>query len=125
MSNREVVILTDVMLVTCIVQKGMADEVVRACREAGAQGATVYYARGTGVRERLGVLGVAVEVEKEVINVAVATDQVDQIVEVMYLAGDLDTPGMGFLYVTRLEKAATHVPAGVLERVRLRRESQP
>jgi len=122
MSDREVVILTDVMLVTCIVQKGRAAEVVRACRDAGAQGATVYYARGTGVRERLGVLGVAVEVEKEVINVAVATDQVDQIVEVMYLAGDLDTPGMGFLYVTRLEKAATHVPPDVLKRVRQKKE---
>lgn len=120
MADRDVIVLTDVMLVTCIVQKGMADDIVRACREAGAQGATVYYARGTGVRERLGLLGVAVEVEKEVIKVAVATDQVDKIVEVMYLTGRLDTPGMGFLYVTRLEKAATHVPEELLTRVRER-----
>jgi len=121
MPDREVVVLTDVMLVTCIVQKGMADGVVRACRDAGAQGATVYYAKGSGVRERLGVLGVAVEVEKEVINIVVATDQVDRIVEVMYLAGDLGTPGMGFLYVTKLEKAATYVPADVLDKLRAAR----
>lgn len=120
MADRDVIILTEVTLVTCIVQKGMADAIVRACREAGAQGATVYYARGSGVRERLGVLGVAVEVEKEVINVVVASDQVDRIVEVMYLTGNLDTPGMGFLYVTPLEKAATHVPDSVLQKIRRR-----
>lgn len=118
MAERDVVVLTDVALVTCVVQKGMADRIVRACRDAGAQGATVYYARGTGVRERLGVLGVAVEAEKEVVNIVVATDQVDRIVEVMYLTGKLDTPGMGFLYVTPLEQAATHVPEHVLARIR-------
>jgi nitrogen regulatory protein PII len=83
--------LTDVALITCIVQKGMADSIVRASREVGAQGATVYYARGSGVRERLGLLGVAVEVEKEVINIVVSTDQVDRVFEVIYLAGKLDT----------------------------------
>lgn len=125
MAERDVVVLTDVMLVTCIVQKGMADEIVRACRDAGAQGATVYYARGSGMRERLGVLGVAVEVEKEVIKVVAATDQVDRIVEVMYLTGKLDVPGMGFLYVTRLEKAATHVPESLLRRIGGREEERP
>lgn len=122
MTDREVVVLTEVALVTCIVQKGLADPIVRACRDAGAQGATVYFARGTGIRERLGILGVAVEAEKEVVNVVVATDQVDRIVEVMYLTGKLDTPGMGFLYVTPLEKAATYVPEDVLHRLRRRRE---
>ena len=122
MPDRDVIVLTDLALVTCIVQKGLADPIVMACREAGAQGATVYYARGTGVRERLGVLGVAVEAETEVINIVVSTDQVDRIVEVMYLTGKLDTPGMGFLYVTPLEKAATYVPPAVLERIRERHD---
>ena len=121
MAERDIVVLTDLSLVTCIVQKGLADPIVKAAREAGAQGATVYYARGTGVRERLGVLGVAVEAEKEVINIAVANDQIDRILEVMYLAGRLDTPGMGFLYVTPLEKAATYVPQAVIDRIRERR----
>ena len=122
MPDRDVIILTEVALVTCIVQKGLADDIVRACREAGAHGATVSYARGSGVRERLGVLGVAVEAEKEVITIVVATDQVDRIVETMYLVGNLDTPGMGFLYVTPVEKAATHVPEEVLQRILARRK---
>jgi nitrogen regulatory protein P-II 1 len=120
MAERDVVVLTEVALITCIVQKGMADTIVRASRDAGAQGATVYYARGSGVRERLGILGVAVEAEKEVVNIVVANDQVDRIVEQMVLAGKLDTPGMGFLYVTPLEKAATYVPDEVLDRLKER-----
>jgi nitrogen regulatory protein P-II 1 len=120
MAQREITVLTDVSLITCIVQKGLADPMVEAAREAGAQGATVYYARGSGVRERLGVLGIAVEVEKEVINIVVAQDQVDRVFEKMYLAGHLDTPGMGFIYVTPLEKAATYVPPEVEARLRQR-----
>jgi nitrogen regulatory protein P-II 1 len=118
MDQREITVLTDVTLITCIVQKGLADPMVDAAREAGAQGATVHYARGSGIRERLGILGIAVEVEKEVINIVVARDQVDRVFERMYLAGHLDTPGMGFIYVTPLEKAATYIPREVEERLR-------
>jgi len=117
MADREITVLTDVALITCIVQKGLADTIVRASREAGAQGATVYYAQGSGVRERLGLLGVAIDVEKEVINIVVAANQVDRFLEVMYLAGKLDRPGMGFLYVTPLEKAATYIPPRILGRL--------
>ncbi|HUP55928.1 MAG TPA: P-II family nitrogen regulator [Bdellovibrionota bacterium] len=115
MAERTLTVLTDVSLITCIVQRGIADAIVRAAREAGAQGATVHFAQGTGVRESLGVLGVAVDVAKEVINVVVATDQVDRVFETMYLAGKLDTPGMGFMYITPLEKAGTFIPEQVLE----------
>ncbi len=117
MSRKDIIVLTDVSLITCIVQRGLADTIVNAAQEAGAQGATIYYGRGAGVRERLGVLGLAVEVEKEVITIIVATEQVDRIFEKMYLAGQLDTPGMGFIYVTPLEKAATYVPGEIAEKL--------
>ena len=117
MSGRSITVLTDVALITCIVQRGTADAIVKAAIEGGAQGATVYYAYGTGVRERLGVMGVAVEVEKEVINIVASTDQVDRIFEKMYLAGKLDTPGMGFMFITPIEKAATFIPPGILKKI--------
>lgn len=117
MKDRDFTVLTDVALITCIVQRGVADKVIEAAREAGAQGATIYYAKGTGVRERLGILGVAVDVEKEVINIVVSTDQADRVFERMYFAGDLDTPGMGIIYITPLDKAATHIPPKVVERL--------
>jgi hypothetical protein len=70
----------------------------------------------------LGVLGVAVEVEKAVVNIVVANDQVDRVFERMYLAGKLDTPGRGMMYVTPLEKAATYIPSDIL--AKLEREGQ-
>ena len=95
MAQREITVLKDVALITCVVQRGIADDIISAARQAGAQGATVNFGRGMGMRERLGILGVAVEVEKEVIQVVVSTEQVDRVFESMYLAGKLDTPGMG------------------------------
>lgn len=115
--SKEITVLTDVALITCVVQRGFADDIIRAAQEVGAQGATVYYARGGGVRERLGMLGLAIEVEKEVINIVVATDQIDRVFEKMYIAGKLDTPGMGIMYVTPLEKVATYVPHEIVEKI--------
>lgn len=115
MTTREITVLTDVALITCIVQRGIAEDIVQAARDAGAQGATVYFARGSGVRERLGILGVAVDAEKEIINIVVSKDQMNRVFESMYLAGKLDTPGMGFIYVTELDKAATYISKEVLE----------
>lgn len=114
---KEITVLTDASLITCVVQRGVADRVVAAAIEAGAQGATIYHAHGSGVRERLGVLGLAVEVEKEVINIVVANDQRDRVFEKIYFAGQLDTPGMGLVYVTPLEKMATYIPKAVAERL--------
>jgi nitrogen regulatory protein PII len=117
MSNREITVLTDVSLITCIVQRGYGDQILQAAREAGAQGATIHYARGSGVRERLGALGVAVEVEKEVIDIMVSNDQVDRLFEKIYVAAELGTPGRGLMYITALEKAATYIPSEILEKL--------
>lgn len=114
---RQVTTLVDVELITCIVQKGMADSITKAAFEAGAQGATINYAKGSGVREKLGIIGVAVEVEKEIVQIIVSSDQVNRIFDVIYLEGKLDTPGMGFMYVTKLEKAGTYIPLEVLKRI--------
>lgn len=112
-----ITVLTDVHLITCIVQRGKADDVVRAAVEAGAEGATIHYARGTGLREKLGVWSIAVNAEKEVITVAVSREQLNYVFERMFMAAHLDTPGMGFMYVTPVEKAATHIPPEVLEKL--------
>ena len=117
MTKREITVLTDVALITCIVQRGAANKITDAAREAGAQGATVHFAKGMGVRERLGILGLAVEVEKEVIQIMVSKDQVDHVFEKMYLAGELDTPGMGIMFITLLDKAATYIPHEVMEKL--------
>jgi len=121
MTTRSITVLTDVCLITCIVQRSKADTVIRAAQDAGAQGATIHFGHGVGAHDLLGILSVAIDVEKEVVNIVVASDQVDRIFESMFLAGELDTPGMGMIYVTELEKAATHIHPDVLAKLRKRR----
>lgn len=117
MSTREFTVLTDVSMITCVVQRGKADGVVQAAQDSGAQGATIYYGSGSGVRERLGLLGLAVDVEKEIITILCADDQLDRIFEKMYFAAELDLPGGGIIYVTKLDKAATFVPKEIIDRI--------
>ncbi len=114
MAKRKVTNLTEVSLITCVVQKGLADTINSSLLEVGVQGSTVHMGVGTGVRERLGILGVAVDVEREVVSVMVPHDQTDRIFERMFLAGRLDTPGMGYIYVTQLMQAATYIPPSLL-----------
>jgi len=117
-TSREITILSDVELITCIVQKGLSDDIVKAAYNAGAQGATIHYAQGSGVREKLGMLGVTVEAEKEVINIIVSSEQSNRVFDAMFLAGELDTPGKGFIYTTTLEQAATFIPQEVIQRIK-------
>ncbi len=120
MSTREFTVLTDVSMITCVVQRGKAEAVVEAAQDAGAQGATIHFGNGSGVRERLGLLGIAVDVEKEIITILVGDDQLDRIFERMYFAAELDLPGAGIIYVTKLDKAATFVPKEIIDRVAAR-----
>ena len=115
-NKREMVVLIDVSLITAIVQRGKADELVRAAQEVGAQGASIHFAHGRGVRERLGILGLAIEAEKEVINIIVSSDQANRVFERIYHVGEFETPGMGFMWVTPVEKAASFIPEEILEK---------
>ncbi len=120
MSDLNITYLTDVFLITCVVQAGRADDILRAARDAGARGATVHHAKGTGVRERLGVLGVAVEAEKEIVTIIVSAEQQNWVFNSIYKAGKLDTPGTGFMYTMPLEKAATYLPESVVAKLEKR-----
>ena len=117
MKDDKITYLTDVALITCIVASGRADAVIAAAQAMGATGALVYHARGIGPRERLGLLGIAIEAEKDVVNVLVATDYQDAVFDAIYRAAELGRPGAGMAYITPIEKMATYVPRDILERL--------
>jgi nitrogen regulatory protein P-II 1 len=121
MSDGNITYLTDVALVTCVVKAGMSDAILKAARDVGAlTGAISHHAKGHGARERLGLLGIAVETEREVISLLVSSEQRDTVCTAIYRAGEMGTTGNGYLYVTPLEKVATYVP----EELRRRLEKQ-
>ena len=115
---KDIVVLTDAVLITCIVQRGSGEAVVEAALHIGAQGATSFFARGTGVRQRhLGVLGITISDEKEIVYVVVPSDQADYMFEKLYVTAKLDTPGMGIMYITELEKMATYIPPEIASKL--------
>lgn len=97
-------------LITCVVQRGRADKLMKAAIAAGAGGATVFFARGIGVRERLGLLGLAIVPEKEVIKIVCEKSQVKPIFDALVKAGDINTPGHGIAYVSAIEDVAGFFP---------------
>ncbi len=105
----EIIYLTDVAVITCIVEKGRSETVLQAARDVGARAAFVHTVHGWGTRERLGVWGVAVETERDVIEFLVSSDQQDLIFEAIYHAADLNVPGAGFMFVNPVERAATYL----------------
>ena len=115
MAKRNITYLTDAFLITCVVQKDLAEPILEAAKNAGAQGATISYAQGTGVRERMGLLGVTVDEQKEVIRIVVSEEQSELIFEAMYLAGNMDKPGKGIMFMSSLDRIATYIPETMIK----------
>jgi len=102
--------LKDIVLITCVVERGRADDVMDAARKAGAPAATIFYARGTGVRERLGLLGIAIQAEKEVLQIVIPKKEADRIFDAVAEAAQVSLPGKGFIYMLDCIKAMTYFP---------------
>jgi len=117
MAQRNITYLSETNLITCVLQSGLAEEVLDAAKNCGAQGATISYARGTGIRERMGLIGVTIDEQKEVIRIIVSDEQADRVFDAMYLAGKLDTPGKGIMFMTKLDRVATYIPEEVLNKI--------
>ncbi len=109
----EIIYLTDAAVITCVVDKENSEAVLLAARDLGARAIIVSTVNSWGTRERLGALGVAVETEKNVIEFLVSSDQQDLIFEAIYQAADLDTPGLGFMFISPVERLATYIPEAV------------
>lgn len=92
-------------LITIIVQRGRGDAVAKAAIAAGAQAATIFFARGTGVRERMKFFGVAIQPEKEVLFTVVPRSLADAVYDALVAAGRLHEPGMGFIFVHEVRRA--------------------
>ena len=111
---REITYLTDVFLITCVVESGLADKIIDAATSVGAQGATINYARGTGVRDRMGLMGVTIDEQKEIIRIIVSKEQSNRVFESMFLQVILIHRGI--MWMVKLDRVATHIPKDVMKR---------
>ena len=96
-------------LLTVVVQRRLGERVLQAALDAGATGATFFFAQGTGVRQMLGLLGQFIEAEKQVVFVVTSADRLDRVLDAVTRAGGLDKTGYGFAYVQEVLKAVGFV----------------
>lgn len=89
-------------LIVTIVDRGKADKLVKASKEAGAQGGTILHGRGTGIHDVKSLLGLVIEPEKEIILTVITTDKTEQVLRALVQAGELTKPGTGICFVLPL-----------------------
>ncbi len=94
-------------LITCIVNKGTADEVMDAARKAGATGGTILNARGTGKEEDVKFFGVQLVPEKEMLLVLVGSGLTGKVLDAIRSVPCLSEPGSGIAFCLDVERFMT------------------
>lgn len=92
-------------LITAIVDKGKAEEVIAAAEKAGSRGGTIINARGSGIHETSKVFSMEIEPEREIVLVLSETDVTDQIMTGISTSLEMDKPGNGIIYIQNVDKA--------------------
>lgn len=91
-------------LIVTIVKKGCCEKIINATRIAGAEGATIIPARGTGIHEQKKLLGIPIEPEKEIIFTITLEEKTEQVLDAIIKAGRLEQPATGIAFVLELKK---------------------
>jgi nitrogen regulatory protein P-II 1 len=93
-------------LIMAFVKPRISDNVVDAMKEAGATGATIIPARGTGIHEAKSFFGLSLEDQTEIIIFLVEEHVVEKFMKVIAKAGKFDKPGTGIAFVLPIEHIA-------------------
>ncbi|EFM46843.1 hypothetical protein HMPREF0580_0561 [Mobiluncus mulieris ATCC 35239] len=88
----------DWQLVTTIVERGLAEEVLAAAGQAGSRGGTVIPGRGSGVNQTQQVLGMEIEPEKDIVLMLVPAKIAPAVEEAIDQRLDLEKPNHGILF---------------------------
>ena len=93
-------------LIITIVNRGSADIAMEAARQAGSQGGTVFYARGSGIHEVETFFGISIQPEKEVLLNLVKHELTKDIMHAIIEKAGLCTPGRGISFALPVEDVA-------------------
>lgn len=85
------------------VKTNITDTVVDAAKAAGATGATIIPARGTGIREAKTFFGLSLEAPTDIIMFLLEEHVVKVVLAAISVAGKFDKPGTGIAFVLPVE----------------------
>jgi nitrogen regulatory protein PII len=90
-------------LILSSVKTDITDQIVDAAKEAGATGATIIPARGTGIHEAKTFFGLSLEAQTDIIMFLIEEHLVSKILESIKQAGEFHKPGTGIAFVLPVE----------------------
>jgi len=86
------------------VKGDITDKVVTSAKKAGATGATIIPARGTGINEAKTFFGLTLEAQTDIIMFLVEEHIVQSILDAIKKAGEFHKPGTGIAFVLPVEQ---------------------
>lgn len=86
-----------------VTNAGFAEDVIEIAREAGARGATILNARGSGSIHK-SILGISVDTEREMVLCLVDKDTAERAIVTIKEKAGLDTPINGICFTMPVEK---------------------
>lgn len=93
-------------LIITVVNRGFSDHAIDASKAAGANGATVLYARGTGIHEVEKFFAISIQPEKEVILTLVRHKKTKDVMHAIIEASGLQTEGKGLCFSLPVDEVA-------------------
>ena len=92
--------------ILAMVKPNLTDKVVQSAKKAGATGATIIPASGTGAREAKTFFGLSLDIRTEVVVFLVSDTKVEAILTAIQSAGRFSEPGTGIAMVLPVEQTA-------------------
>ena len=92
--------------IIAMVKPNLTDQVVSSAKKAGATGATIIPASGTGAGEAKTFFGLSLDIRTEIVLFLVHESIVDAILDAIHKAGRFSEPGTGIAMVMPVERTA-------------------
>jgi len=93
-------------LIITTVKTDVTDRVVDAAKKAGATGATIIPARGTGIHEAKTFFGLTLETQTDLVIFLLEEHLVEAVMKGIYEAGHFEKPGTGIAFVLPVDQVA-------------------
>ncbi len=90
-------------LILASVKADITDNIVDAAKDAGATGATIIPARGTGINEAKTFFGLSLEAQTDIVLLLIEEHIVTKILNTIKEAGEFHKPGTGIAFVVPVE----------------------
>jgi len=91
-------------MITVIVNKGDAENVIEAAEKAGSTGGTIINGRGSGIHETSKLFSMEIEPEKEIVMIITQINKAENIITSICSQLKINEPGSGILFVQDITK---------------------